>query len=102
MARPWQVPDEAQGQTAPSGATEKGALEVTPDDWKVAARTIADEYFDSDTRNNCRDSLAGYSLRVMNAMQERKIHGQRGLIDNHKTIQRDALQGSRWWAKKKK
>lgn len=71
-------------------------------DWKVAARKIADECFDSDTKSGCRDSLAGYSRRVMDKMQQRKIHGPRGLIDNANTIQREALQGARWWANKPK
>ncbi len=71
-------------------------------DWKTQARVIADECFDHDTKNNCRDSLAGYSVRVMDIMREREIHGPRGLIDNPKTIQRDALQGRLWWQVKVK
>ncbi len=100
---PAQVPDEAQEQTgtACSGAPEV-APEGMPDDWRVYARIIADECFDRDTRNNSRDSLAGYSRRVMDLMQKREIHGPRGRIDNANTIQREALQGSLWWAPKKK
>ncbi len=71
-------------------------------DWKDKAREIADELFDHDTLNHCRDSLVGYSERVMKMMQERQIHGPRGRIDNPKTIQREALQASQWWGKKKK
>ena len=87
---------------APSGTTERVAREVTSDDWKVSARDIADECFDRDTKNKCRDSLAGYSRRVMDEMQERKIPGPRGVFDNSNTIQREALQGPLWWQKKQK
>jgi hypothetical protein len=72
------------------------------DDWKEQARTIADECFDSDTASICRDSLKGYSRRVMEEMQKREIHGPRGRIDNLNTIMRDALQGKKWWADKSK
>jgi len=98
---PQQVPAVAPEQPRASGTSEKSAPEVTLDDWKAEARAIADECFDSDTRNNCRDSLAGYSRRVMEEMQQRKIHGPRGRIDNHGTIQREALQADLWWARKK-
>ena len=81
-------------------------------DWKAQARAIADECFDHDTSNNTRDCLlrknsrgeyvGGYAYRVMVIMQERKIHGPRGRIDNAATIARDALQGDKWWANKSK
>lgn len=70
------------------------------DDWRILARGIADECFDHDTRNNCRDSLAGYSKRVMEIMQERKMHAPRGRICNPNTIKREALQADQWWKKK--
>jgi hypothetical protein len=71
-------------------------------DWKVQARAIADECFDKDTKNSCRDSLKGYSKRVMGLMQERGIKGARGIIDNQSTIMREALQGAKWWSNKSK
>ena len=71
-------------------------------DWRELARAIADECFDTDTENKCRDSLKGYSKRVMEKMQERMIHGPRGRIDNPSTVKREALQGEKWWANKKK
>lgn len=86
---------------APSGTPEKAAPPVPSNDWRASARAIADECFDHDTRNKCRDSLRGYAERVMCILQERNIHGPRGLIDNPRTIQRDALQGARWWAGKR-
>lgn len=82
---------------ATSGTTAKDAPPVALSDWRNSARAIADECFDKDTANKCRDSLAGYSRRVMGEMQTREIHGPRGLIDNPNTIQREALQGARWW-----
>ena len=72
------------------------------DRWQAKAVQIADELFDRDTAGSYRDSLDGYSKRVMDAMQARGISGPRGIITNHKTIQREALQGQLWWAKKKK
>ena len=66
-------------------------------DWKSQARVIADECFDADTRLNCRNSLEGYSKRVMEEMQKRGVSGPRGIIDNPKTVMRDALQGNKWW-----
>ena len=70
--------------------------------WTDIARTIADECFDFDTRNECRDSLKGYSSRVMGKMQERDIKGPRGIIDNANYVMREALQGRKWWANKNK
>lgn len=72
------------------------------DDWKDKARIIADECFDSDTKSRCRDSLKGYSNRVMELMQERDIKGPRGIIDNPNHVMREALQSKKWWANKSK
>jgi hypothetical protein len=63
-------------------------------DWKEQARTIADELFDSDTNQGCRDSLDNYSKRVME-----RLHG---IITNKNTVKREALQGGKWWATKAK
>ena len=71
-------------------------------DWRIVAREIADELFDHDTNCSTRDSLKNYSNRVMAVMQERQIRGPRGIIDNSATVQREALQGSNWWATKAK
>jgi len=77
---------------ATSEATKKAAPTTQSDDWRKSARDIADECFDNDTnaKPKVRDSLKGYSSRVMDKMQERKIHSSRGLINNPKTIQREA------------
>ena len=84
------------------GAKVKAGADTSPSggDWKVQARAIADEYFDIDTKGGCRDSLKGYSKRVMELMQKRGIKGARGIIDNPATIMREALQGEKWWATK--
>jgi hypothetical protein len=76
------------------GASQNG------DDWRVQARAIADEYFDHDTRMGCRDSLKGYSKRVMEQMQKRGIKGPRGIIDNANNVMKEALQANLWWQKK--
>ena len=70
--------------------------------WTDIAREIADECFDNDTKNECRDSLKGYSKRVMDIMQKRHIKGSRGIFDEPGTIQREALQAEKWWANKQK
>jgi hypothetical protein len=87
-------PEEATGSAPPP---DDGS-----DSWKAKARQIADECFDRDTANQCRDSLAGYARRVRDEMQKREIHGPRGRIDNVNTVQREALQGGEWWSKKAK
>ncbi len=87
---------------ASSGAPENAEPPLPSNDWRESARAIADELFDRDTKGGCRDSLKGYSSRVMDEMQQRGIKGPRGLIDNPNTIQREALQGKPWWANKAK
>lgn len=73
-----------------------------PLDWQQSAREIADELFDKDTSNETRDNLYNYAKRVMEEMRKRKIHGPRGPHTNPMTIQREALQAGKWWAKKQK
>lgn len=99
-------PELAKAWAFHTGASDSSQREaernVEPSDWKHDARAIADECFDRDTKNACRDSLKGYSERVMEVMQERGIHGPRGRINNAATIQREALHGDKWWRQKKK
>lgn len=106
-------PDTSATITKIKDASHKSSIGK---DWKEQARMIADECFDADTNNNCRDSLVtrkkksngtyeivgGYAYRVMEIMQERKIHGPRGRIGNANTVMREALQGKKWWANKPK
>lgn len=86
--------------------TGKVKTKVSPSstvhDWQSQARVIADECFDIDTRNNCRDSLMGYSNRVVNEMQKRGIEGPQGIINNANTVKREALQAKNWWRNKQK
>lgn len=102
-------------ELAPQHSPKINTEAITPSndpDWCVQARVLADECFDNDTKSNCRDSLAtknvhgritgGYAHRVMVLMQQHGIKGPRGLIDNPATIMREALQGKKWWANKKK
>ena len=86
----------------PACPVEKEAKKEGDSDWKVSARAIADKLFDHDTNSKTRDSLDGYAKRVMEKMQEGAIHGPRGRFDNHNTIKREALQGSKWWRRKPK
>lgn len=92
-----ELADEFEQTIAPNNSLRASAPSCN---WQEAARTIADELFNHDTENGCRDSLHGYSQRVVDEMRERVIHGPRGLIGNARTIQREALQGARWWANK--
>ncbi len=101
------IPEElaALAKAAPQAAAKAEAAPVTSasdEDWRAQARVIADECFDRDTANKCRDSLKGYSERVMGEMQERGIKGPRGILDNENTVKREALQGKQWWANKPK
>jgi hypothetical protein len=92
-----------QAQHLVTPVTENGAVSPSKvPDWKDKARLIADECFDSDTRIPCRDSLKGYSRRVMEEMQKQGIKGPRGIIDNPNYVMRHALQGKQWWSKKQK
>jgi hypothetical protein len=102
----WLEAVKAQGfyidRTSPNAQSKLVGNPSTPSDWKVSARLIADEFFDRDTAMKYRDTLFGYSKKVMKEMQERKIHGPRGRIVNPLTIQRDALQAGKWWGNKPK
>ncbi|SAK43481.1 hypothetical protein AWB81_00243 [Caballeronia arationis] len=98
-------PSAGGGEALNSEAIASAADPSWPEDdsdWRVQARRIADEFFDRDTANDVRDSLKGYSHRVMQEMQKRRIHGPRGRISSAGTVQREALQGTHWWAKKEK
>lgn len=95
----WQFPKPTMGNADKANRTGHQNASA---DWREMARVIADELFSKDTANRCRDSLAGYSRRVMEEMQAREIHGPRGRIDNPNTIQREALQANKWWAGKTK
>jgi hypothetical protein len=97
------VQDEPIAVVDPAATPEPKSTESTATpDWKKEARRIADELFDKDTHCGCRDSLAGYSKRVMDEMQVRGIHGSRGRIDNPNTVKREALQEALWRAEKQK
>lgn len=94
---PW-IDEYERGITETPAAPGMSEGSAPTKDWMVQARMIADECFNNDTAAGCRDSLKGYSRRVM----ERGIKGPRGIIDNSATIMRDALQGGKWWRKKSK
>ncbi|WP_035882565.1 hypothetical protein [Cupriavidus metallidurans] len=79
-----------------------GAAPARQKSWQDAAREIADELYDRDTSAHVRNSLTGYAKQTMEEMQRRNIHGPRGSITNPATVQREALQGDKWWAKKQK
>jgi hypothetical protein len=83
-------------------ADHNDAIKKEATDWRAQARILANECFDVDTRNSCRDSLKGYSKRVMEEMQKRGIKGSQGIINNSNTVMREALQGKKWWGDKQK
>lgn len=108
-AEPYSVTVRLEDATSVDGISDDPLTRAVADipfdlgsgnSWQAQARRIADELFDRDTANSCRDSLKGYAKRVMGEMQTRQIHGPRGLINNPNTIQREALQGNKWWAGK--
>jgi len=102
-----EVPDDPDdfakwiANSLPESKKPSSSQNRDPNDWKEQARQIADECYDSDTRNNCRDSLKGYASRVMDKMRKREIYAPHGPIDNPNTVMRDALQADKWWRKKK-
>lgn len=110
----WEIPEALKGYPIEIIPSSQDSAAIFPkkeskpliieseSDWKEQARIIADEFFDHDTKNRCRDSLKGYSKRVMEEMQKRGIKGPRGIFNNSNTIMRDALQGNLWWGKKAK
>lgn len=102
----FQLEIEREMQTIEtSSKVEAGVVEnQSADDWKEHARHIADECFDHDTnaKPSVRDSLKGYSSRVMEELQKRDIKGPRGIITNPNTVMREALVGEKWWRNKKK
>lgn len=88
---------------ATAASTTNGESKATDErSWQDQARLIADELFNTDTESGCRDSLKGYSRRVMDEMQKRRIHGPRGRITASTYIMREALQAGYWWANKQK
>lgn len=101
LAAAYGVPFEVESAPDARRPT-KGEAPATQSDWRAAARTIADALFVHDTKHKTRDCLAGYAKRTLEEMQRREIHGPRGRITNPATVQREALQGGKWWAKKQK
>lgn len=88
---------------ADTASTTNGTHKATNElNWQDQARLIADKFYDADTKNGCRDSLKGYSVRVMDEMQKLQIHGARGRITESTYIMREALQAGKWWANKQK
>lgn len=87
------LPNRPGGAT--SGTPQKAAPGVTPDDWKVCARAIADELHEKDIRAGAHDSISNIADRVALEMRSRKIHGTRGPLAGN-TIAREALQGGKW------
>lgn len=91
----------AQADDISVSASSVDALAAN-DDWRANARAIADECFDRDTANNCRDSLANYSKRVADSLGKRGIQGPHRKVISPQTVQREALQGEKWWSNKLK
>ncbi|MEF8701526.1 MAG: hypothetical protein V5B33_19890 [Candidatus Accumulibacter sp. UW20] len=83
------------GKFSATAAAPSGAPEVTPDDWKVAARAIADEMHEKDIRAGAYDSITNIAERVAAVMRTKNIHGPRGPLRGN-TIAREALQGGKW------
>jgi hypothetical protein len=103
-AEPPQVQEAPEVQEQPEQAERE-------DTWQEQARKIADECYKHDAAMGVLDVLAkkdkkgdvagGYAYRVMEIMQERKIHAPRGRITNAATIAKE-LQGKKWWGNKVK
>lgn len=98
-AIPFPVPPVSPTHAAP--ASEDGAP-AAADSWKAEARRIADELFNRDTANHCRDSLDGYSKRVAKELKSKAIKGPHRKYVSSGSVKREALQGQHWWRSKEK
>ncbi|MBC8739001.1 hypothetical protein F6X40_19800 [Paraburkholderia sp. UCT31] len=65
------LPDEMALPVCDAKLPTEAGEPANRDNWQTAAQRIADELFERDTANGCRDSLAGYSQRVVEEMKER-------------------------------
>lgn len=65
------LPDEMALPACDAKLPTEAGEPANRDNWQTAAQRIADELFERDTANGCRDSLAGYSQRVVEEMKER-------------------------------
>lgn len=104
----WSLPDRFPRSSLINAPTSITQAEIKTEkvkaspDWKDEARRLADDFFDKDTKINCRRTLQAYADLVMDEMQKLEIHAPRGRIDNAGTIKREALQGKKWWGFKVK
>ena len=99
-AAPERAPAKEQRTVAARVQEADGALCDAPEDWKVQARTIADELHAIDHKGGAHDSLTNIADRVAKCMRERGINGPRGPLAAG-TILREALQGGRWKRKER-
>ncbi|MGF6877027.1 hypothetical protein [Paraburkholderia sp. MM5477-R1] len=65
------LPDEMALPECDAKLPTEAGEPANRDNRQTAAQRIADELFERDTANGCRDSLAGYSQRVVEEMNER-------------------------------
>jgi len=99
--------------SAPEQAKSEGQV-GNAGTWQEQACQIADECYDHDAaqgklgtldvlakKDRKGEVVGGYAYRVMEIMQERKIHAPRGRITNAATIAKE-LQGKKWWGNKVK
>ena len=88
------VPTEATKPTA-SAMETSAKVQLKTTDWRDDARTIADEFDETDAKVGAYDSVSHIAERVETEMRKRKIQGPRCPL-SWKTILREALQGGRW------
>ena len=88
------VPIEAAKPTT-SALDISAKVELKPTAWHHEARTIADEFDETDAKAGAYDSVSHIAERVETEMRKRKIQGPRGPL-SWKTILREALQGGKW------
>ena len=88
------VPIEAAKPTA-SALETSAKVQLKTTDWRNDARTIADEFDETDAKGGAYDSVSHIAERVATEMRKRKIQGPRGALSCN-TILREALQGGRW------
>lgn len=70
--------------------------------WKEMAREIAEAlYQKTKTATGSKGRLEDYSAEVEKIFKQESINGPHGKVPNKNTIQREALQGDKWWNCKK-
>lgn len=92
----------SEPKTAPAEqpASVAGPGTASPE-WQTIAREIADAFWNKHKEMGLQGTLDSYADKVESELRKRKITGPRGEWLSAGTVKREALQGARWWQKRK-